>query len=425
MNEVLREITKRCKSYEEADFLPTIFGKFRNEAVTGTMPVVLFGAGSAGKELCPVLKVHGVNPVCFCDNNPSRTGELYCGLPVISLSELRQKHKDSLIVVTTGAHGDSVKQQLVDIGFDRERVLTISSLEAMCYYTHLAQWYWPDDDLILHENELLNVYDLLSDQKSRDIFASRIALLARGADYQSFRDFISNLSDVAYTQGTNFQECMNPSYYDGEAYLQFNNDLLHLDDSEVLIDGGAFTGDSTLEFIKVCSRNNLTYGKIICFEPDPRIFAELKRNTAQYNNIALKPFGLWSHTSTIRFADSNILKPGGARIVSENDNNHNLPGDTSGLTEISTTSIDQCFPDEIVTLIKMDIEGAEMEALQGAISTIRRCRPKLLISAYHKRNDLFEIPLRIHKIVPDYKLYFRHFSSNFGDTMLFAIPSND
>lgn len=422
MNEALREIRKRSKSFEEADFLPAVFGKFRNEAVAGSVPVVLFGAGSAGKELCPVLKVHGVNPVCFCDNNPSRMGEFHCGLPVISLSELRKEHKDSLIVVTTGAYRDEVKQHLVDIGFDEDRILTISNQEAMCYYTHLAQWYWSEEDLLLYQNELLKVYNLLSDQKSRDIFASRIALFVRGADYQSFCNFILKFSDIRYMQGTDFQEFMHSTDCDSEAYLQFNNDLIHLDDNEVTIDGGAFTGDSTLEFIKACKSQSVKYRKIICYEPNPKIFSVLQQNTAKYRNVVLKPFGLWSNSSTVKFVDSNILKPGSARILSEDDNNGDLPVGKSEIMKIMATSIDEDFPDETITLIKMDIEGAEILALRGAIKTIIRCRPKLVISAYHKRNDLFEIPLQIHQSVPDYKLYFRHFSSNFAETTFFAIP---
>jgi FkbM family methyltransferase len=412
MNEALKEIRKRSKSCEDADFLPTIFGEFRNEAVNGAVPVVLFGAGSAGKELFPILKLHGVNPVCFCDNNISRAGGLYCGLPIISVSELRQRHKESLIVVTTGAYRNEVKQQLVDSGFAEDRVLTISNQDAMYYYTHQVQWYWTQDDLTLYENELLNVYNMLSDHKSREIFASRIALFVHGADYHSFLDFISDYSEVKDTEGAN-------SHGSTEAYLQFNNDVIHLNVNEVFIDGGAFTGDSTDEFINACTRNNLTYRKIICFEPDPQIFDQLRENTVQYSNVVLKPFGLWSSSSTIRFAGSNILTPGSTRILSENEN---LKAGASGITEISTTSIDAEFSDETVTMIKMDIEGAELEALRGATETIKRCRPKLIISAYHKRNDLFELPLLINQMVPDYKLYFRHFSSNFGETTLFAIP---
>jgi FkbM family methyltransferase len=422
MNKAIEKIMKSSKSCKEADFLQTVFGKFCNDAVLHSVPVVLYGAGSAGNELLPLLKLHGVNPVCFCDSNFSRAGEMHSDLPIISMAELKQDHKDSLIVITIGAQSGQVKRQLVDSGFDEEKVREIEDQEAMCYYTHLSQWQWPQDDLIAHANEILKVYKLLSDNKSREIFVSRISLFVQGADFKSFKKFITKYSDVRNAQNTSFQECMKSTNYDSESYLQFNNDLIQLENNEVLIDGGAFTGDSTLEFIKATGRHNLTFKKIFCFEPDPKIFIVLQKNTEKYSNIFYKPFGLWSHSTTLKFGDSNILRPGSTRIITDNYTNDNLSCATPGITEISTTSIDQEFANEQVTIIKMDIEGAEIEALRGAIKTIKRCRPKLVISAYHKRNDLFEIPLRIHEMVPSYRFYYRHFSTNFGETTLFAIP---
>jgi FkbM family methyltransferase len=422
MNKAIEKIMKISKSCKEADFLRTVFGKYENHAVLDSVPVVLYGAGSAGKEILPVMKLHGVNPVCFCDSNSSRSGEIHSGLPIISVSELQQQHKDSLIVITIGTHSDLVKQQLVARGFEKEKVLAIADQEAMCYYTHLAQWKWPREDLVSHSNELLKVYNMLSDNKSREILVSRIALFVEGADFISFKNFINKFSDVRQAKSKNFKECMTSINYDSESYLQFNNDLIQFENNEVLVDGGAFTGDSTLEFIKATGRHNLTYKKIFCFEPDPKIFTELQKNTKKFRNIFYKPFGLWSHSTTLKFGDSNILRPGSTRIITENYTNDNLSCVTPGITEISTTSIDEEFHNEQVTIIKMDIEGAEIEALRGAINTIKRCRPKLVISAYHKRNDLFEIPLLIHEMVPRYRLFYRHFSTNFGETTLFAIP---
>jgi FkbM family methyltransferase len=418
MNEALLEISKRSKSFEDADFLPAVFGEFRNEALNGALPVVLFGAGSAGKELYPILRMHGVDPVCFCDNNPSRAGKLYCGLPVLTVPELLRKHSESLIVVTIGAHSIEVRRQLVELGFAEKQILIVSNPEALCYYTHLAQWYWSQEDLRSHKEDLLKVYNLLSDEKSRNIFVSRIALFTGGADYQSFVDFLSKYSDISNKYQSDFLECMHSTSYDTESYLQFNNDVLHLNNDEFFIDGGAFTGDSTLEFITACERNNFHHNKIICFEPDPKIFDQLKKNTAQYDNIVLMPFGLWSSSSTLKFAGTDVLRAGSTRILTEEDTSDM----SSGITEIRTSSIDEEFSEEAVTIIKMDIEGAELEALRGAEKTIKKNRPKLIISAYHKRDDLFEIPLIINKMVPDYKLYFRHFSNNFGETTLFAIP---
>ena len=221
---------RRSQSCAEADFLPTIFGKFRNQAVMGTLPVVLFGAGSAGRELCPLLKLHGVNPVCFCDNNPSRAGQLHSGLPVISLSALLQEHKESLIVVTTGSHRGEVKQQLVDTGFDEEKILTISNQEAMLFYTHLAQWYWHENDLILRKDELLNVYKLFR-IKSREIFLlPRIALFVRGADYLSFESLFRIYRTFRTPKGLISEGVLAILLMMSEAYLQFNNDLIHLND---------------------------------------------------------------------------------------------------------------------------------------------------------------------------------------------------
>ena len=72
----------------------------------------------------------------------------------------------------------------------------------------------------------------------------------------------------------------------------------------------------------------------------------------------------------------------------------------------------------------MDIEGAELEALKGALSTIKKNNPKFIISIYHKRNDVFEIPLFLNQFVKDYNFYIRHHSSSFCETVLYALPKN-
>ncbi len=69
----------------------------------------------------------------------------------------------------------------------------------------------------------------------------------------------------------------------------------------------------------------------------------------------------------------------------------------------------------------MDIEGAELEALQGAKNTIQRFLPKLAICIYHKPKDIIEIPLYIKKIAPRYNLYLRHYSNFHSETVLYAV----
>lgn len=92
-----------------------------------------------------------------------------------------------------------------------------------------------------------------------------------------------------------------------------------------------------------------------------------------------------------------------------------------GEVQIETLQLDEVLGDRDVTFLKMDIEGAEKEALLGARKTIKRCRPKLAISVYHKPEDIWELPELILDIYPDYELYIRHYSLRDAETVLYAI----
>lgn len=91
-----------------------------------------------------------------------------------------------------------------------------------------------------------------------------------------------------------------------------------------------------------------------------------------------------------------------------------------GATKIYVDSIDHMHAKVRVTLIKMDIEGSEMAALKGAEKIIKRDRPKLAVCIYHNPEDIFEIPFLIKKLVPEYKLYIRHHSDTYAETVVYA-----
>jgi len=82
---------------------------------------------------------------------------------------------------------------------------------------------------------------------------------------------------------------------------------------------------------------------------------------------------------------------------------------------------------EEITFIKMDIEGAEVAALLGTQNHIKRSKPKLAISLYHKLPDLIEIPRLIRQLVPEYKFYFQHCPEGFPfptEYLLLAVCKN-
>jgi len=406
MNEALREIAQRSKSFEEADFLPTLLGPHHHDVMNDGMPVVLFGAGTAGIRLCRGLEIHRIPISCFCDNNSEIVGSRCAGYPVISVEELSRDHRDSLIVITVSSHyTQQIHAQLLGLGFSSDKVHTLP-LDPMIYYTNVAKLYWPPEDLQTHAQQLQNAYNLFADRKSKDLFIHRLALLTGGFDYRSFQTFIDEFADFHTAHGPNL---FSGPLFD-ENYFYFHSDFFPLKEGEVFANVGALLGDCAIEFANVCREKNLAYKGIINFEPDPNNFAKLSANMANLPNVRCFPYGLWSGRSRLRF--SNPAQSGAG-----------VPGwlDVNGDLEVDVVSLDELLPDLEITLMKMDVEGAEMEALKGAAETIRRNRPKLAISLYHKRDDIFEIPLYIHELYSGYQFYLRHYSTTFSETVLFAI----
>ena len=88
--------------------------------------------------------------------------------------------------------------------------------------------------------------------------------------------------------------------------------------------------------------------------------------------------------------------------------------------KVSMKRIDDCTECQDMTMLKMDIEGAEYNALEGAKDTIVEKKPKLAICIYHSDEDMVRIPEWIHELVPEYKLYVRQHSNCFCETVLYA-----
>ena len=131
----------------------------------------------------------------------------------------------------------------------------------------------------------------------------------------------------------------------------------------------------------------------------------MKKRLRKYKNITLVPYGLWDSKDELGFTQGENAT---AKISSEATN------------KIKVDSIDNICSDEKVTFIKMDIEGSEQKALQGAARVIKRDKPKLAICIYHSPEDLYEIPFWIKSIVPEYKLYIRHHSDTASETVVYA-----
>lgn len=185
----------------------------------------------------------------------------------------------------------------------------------------------------------------------------------------------------------------------------FNPEFIHYEENEIFIDAGCYNLESSKLMKQYCPRLK----KVYAFEPDIANYKNCLQNKSFFKNetVELYPYGTWSSKTKLFFHSA----ADGSSYVTEN-----------GATCIETLSIDETVSsDEMVTFIKMDVEGAELESLKGAKETIQRCKPKLAICIYHKPEDMTKIPLYIHSLVPEYKLYIRHHSTSVAETVLYAI----
>lgn len=152
------------------------------------------------------------------------------------------------------------------------------------------------------------------------------------------------------------------------------------------------------------------YKRIYAWEPDEINRRALNKSVSfhDYKNVVVVPCGMWREKTQLKFSAKNNS---GSRFVSEGEQEVQM---------VDVDSIDNVCAEDKVTFIKMDIEGSELAALEGAVSVIKRDKPRLAICVYHKPEDLYEIPFWIKKAVPEYKLYLRHHDASEHDTVLYA-----
>ena len=172
---------------------------------------------------------------------------------------------------------------------------------------------------------------------------------------------------------------------------------------EVFIDGGAYTGDTIASLYR---ERGKCWRKIYAWEPDYESRMGLTKTCKDYKDVKIIPFALWNEKTELKFVAGK---------------KHDSKVSENGTEVVPVDTIDHVCSSDKVTFIKKDIEGSELEALRGAADVIRRDKPKLAISIYHKPKDYFEIPFYVKELVPGYRLYIRHHKMVYFDTVLYAV----
>jgi len=258
------------------------------------------------------------------------------------------------------------------------------------YYGLLLKWY----------RSWYNVGLFGQDQGFIQYFGGMYQYLKQNADrlvqlYEQLADNRSKLTlKIMLQHWMTFHPDLRESGRECQYEHYFDLDVMQCDENEVFVDCGCFDGGTVKDFIRCYGPR---YKRIYSYELTPSTYEVAKRNLKDVERLCLRNAGVSDKNGQFRFWDS------GNNAVEASNRLH-----PNGNAVANVVKIDDDIP-EAVTFIKMDIEGAECEALYGAEKQIRRNRPKLAISLYHKLSDLLDIPQIVKSFVPEYKLYLRHY----------------
>ena len=233
-------------------------------------------------------------------------------------------------------------------------------------------------------NDIIWLYDNLNDYRSKIVLYGII-------NYWYNNNF--TYLDKAYEK--------NYNHY-------FDLDLIKPNKDEVFIDIGSYTGDTIIDFINTYKN----YKKIYAYEITLESINIMRNNLKSYKDIIIKNNAV---------ADKNTIM-----YINNNTNNSSANTiDTNGDTPITCVTLDNDIKEKI-TMIKMDIEGSEYNALKGCINHLKNDTPKLLISVYHNHQDIIRIPKLIFETNNNYKFYLRCYGNKYYPTeiVLLAIPKN-
>lgn len=319
-----------------------------------TKPIVLYGTGNAAERIIDQLNAGDIKISGIFASNGFVRDRSFAGFKVMSYEDCKTQFGDMIVLVCFGSHLPEVIDNIKFI--DSEQELYMPDLPVV------GDGLFTEKFFAEHKEDITQLSSLLADDESRRVLSELITYRLTGR--------INHLLACESSDEENIK-------------------LLGLGADEIYMDLGAYTGDTVAQFLSFTSGK---YSKIYAVEPEERNFRKLFENTKELQNIQLINAAVGDVPGEIMFTHG--VGRGGALGK----------GKTRPVTQESVDHILQGNP---ISYIKIDVEGGELEALEGARESISKYKPKLLVAAYHRIDDYWSIPKKLLEINPDYKFYLR------------------
>jgi FkbM family methyltransferase len=343
--------------------------------------IIIYGAGYCGRFALRVLKNNNITPEYFLDAN-AKVNDRIDGVPVClpdnKILELKQKDNTLVLLCVMSSSNvlDQITRNILALGYNnvvscQDLYLSFSRIfdesSALLDYEYYKN----------NENKIIDCVDLFTDEHSIETYKNTIsAYLSRKLEKMPCA-----LGEPQY---------FPPDIHFAKGYANF-------------VDCGAYDGDTLRELVKL---KGIPEG-VIAFEPDLDNFSRLSEcaNLIGLKNAILYPCGVSYRTEKLCFSTRNNTQSS----ISQN-----------GDSIIQCVALDDALKDVSPTFVKMDIEGAEYDALLGAKSIISKHRPDLAICVYHCFEHYFNIPLLLDSWDLGYRFWLRTYDKCGTETVLYA-----
>lgn len=346
-------------------------------------PVILYGAGGLGRQVHQALRATSITPLAFADRAPNRNE--IDGLPLLALTDAVARYgEDATFVVTVfNPSYPFLEGRAALEAAGCRHVLPWLPLGWKLGDRLLPQYAAGRPELVLQAaDDVRRAFDLLDDDASRDEYLRQLRWRLHGE----------------------YEVLVAPLPVEDQ---YFSADVVRVRPDETFVDCGAYDGDTLAALLQHAGG---TLERFVAFEPDPENLRALEERLAGLpddvaSRVEVVAAAVASTAGTVTFGGT-----GAAAGIA----------DAGGL-EVQTVVLDEHL-DGPITYLKMDIEGAELDGLAGAATTVARDRPVLTLCVYHAPDHLWRLPLAVQAIADGYTFRMRRYGADCWDVILYALP---